>query len=112
MSRILFVCVSLCLDRLVMLFFLHAVPEECTFWKLPFFWRRVYTSESGVIHDPGSHDPDPGPREKSMKKSSVSFETECRYRSCLRFKVILTQGTHMLQCLYKTKVISKAGQGH
>ena len=32
----------------------------------------MYTSESGVIHDP-----DPGPQEKSMKKSCVSFETEC-----------------------------------
>ncbi len=46
------------------------------------------TSESAVIqktymqisHDPGSHDPDPGPQEKSMKKSCVSFETECKTR--------------------------------
>ncbi len=56
------------------------LKRNATFWKLPFFWRRVYTSESGVIHishDPGSHDPDPGPQEKSMKKSCVSFETEC-----------------------------------
>ena len=30
-----------------------------------------------ISHDPGSHDPDPGPQEKSMKKSCVSFETEC-----------------------------------
>ncbi len=61
----------------------------------------MYTSESGVIHhfdnaygnnlpktplenlyaeisyDPGSHEPDPGPQEKSTKKSCVSFETEC-----------------------------------
>ncbi len=69
------------------------LKRNATFWKLPFFWRRVYTSESGIIHhfdnahgnnlpkapfhDPGSHDPDPGPQEKSMKKSCVSFETEC-----------------------------------
>ncbi len=32
-----------------------------------------------ISHDPGSHDPDPGPQEKSMKKSCVSFETECSY---------------------------------
>ena len=31
-----------------------------------------------MSHDPGLHDPDPGPQEKSMKKSCVSFETECR----------------------------------
>ncbi len=31
-----------------------------------------------ISHDTGSHDPDPGPQEKSMKKSCVSFETECR----------------------------------
>ncbi len=31
-----------------------------------------------ISHDPGSHDPDPGLQEKSMKKSCVSFETECR----------------------------------
>ncbi len=24
--------------------------RKATFFKLPFFWRRVYTSESGVIH--------------------------------------------------------------
>ncbi len=30
-----------------------------------------------ISHDPGSHDSDPGPQEKSMKKSCVSFETEC-----------------------------------
>ena len=30
-----------------------------------------------ISHDPGSHDPDPGPQEKSTKKSCVSFETEC-----------------------------------
>ncbi len=30
-----------------------------------------------ISHDPGSHDPDPGPQKKSMKKSCVSFETEC-----------------------------------
>ncbi len=24
--------------------------RNATFLKLPFFWRRVYTSESGVIH--------------------------------------------------------------
>ncbi len=68
-----------------------SLKRNATFWKLPFFWRRVYTRESGVIHhfdnahgnnlpkthDPGSHDPDPGPQEKSTKKSCVSFETEC-----------------------------------
>ena len=42
----------------------------------------MYTSESGFIHDPGSHDPDPGPQEKSMKKSCVSFETECILLLC------------------------------
>ncbi len=30
-----------------------------------------------ISHDPGSNDPDPGPQENSMKKSCVSFETEC-----------------------------------
>ncbi len=30
-----------------------------------------------ISHDLGSHDPDPGPQEKSAKKSCVSFETEC-----------------------------------
>ncbi len=34
-----------------------------------------------IFHDPGSHDPDPGPQEKSMKKSCVSFEAECRWHS-------------------------------
>ncbi len=27
-----------------------SLKRNATFWKLPFFWRRVYTSESGVIH--------------------------------------------------------------
>ncbi len=48
-----------------------------TFFKLPVFWRRAYTNEYGVIHDPGSQDPDPGRQEKSMKNSCVSFDTEC-----------------------------------
>ena len=30
-----------------------------------------------ISHDPGSHDPDPGPQEKSTKKSCVSFGKEC-----------------------------------
>ena len=30
-----------------------------------------------ISHDPRSHDPDPAPQEKSMKKSCISFETEC-----------------------------------
>ena len=30
-----------------------------------------------ISHDPRTHDPDPGPQEKAMKKSCVSFETEC-----------------------------------
>ncbi len=30
-----------------------------------------------ISHDPGSQDIDPGPQEKSTKKSCVSFETEC-----------------------------------
>ena len=43
----------------------------------------MYTNEYGgvnvqISHDPGSHDPEPGPQEKSTKKSCVSFETECR----------------------------------
>ncbi len=48
------------------------------FLKLPFFWRRVYTNEYGVMqisYDPRLHDPDPGPLEKSRKKSCVSFQT-------------------------------------
>ncbi len=62
------------------------LKRNTTYWKLPFFWRRVYTSESGVIsHDPGSHDPDPGPQEKSTKKSCVSFETECIYKAYKAF---------------------------
>ncbi len=38
----------------------------------------AFLLEKSVYHDPGSHDSDPGPQEKSMKKSCVSFETECR----------------------------------
>ncbi len=34
-----------------------------------------------ISHDPGSHDPNPGPQEKSMKKSCVSLETECMFAS-------------------------------
>ncbi len=30
-----------------------------------------------ISHDPGSHDPDPGPQGKCIEKSCVSFETEC-----------------------------------
>ena len=30
-----------------------------------------------ISHNPRSHDSDPGPQEKSMRKSCVSFETEC-----------------------------------
>ena len=65
-----------------------SLKRIATFSKLPFFCRRVYTNEYGVIHhfgnangshDPGLHDPDPGPQEKSMKKSCVSFETGCIY---------------------------------
>ncbi len=38
----------------------------------------VNCSHMQISRDPGSHDPDPGPQEKSMKKSCVSFATECR----------------------------------
>ena len=43
----------------------------------------MHTNEYEVIHmhisrDSGLHDSDPGPQEKSMKKSCVSFETECK----------------------------------
>ena len=38
-------------------------------------YKKTYMQMS---HDPGSHDPDPGLHEKSMTKSCVSFETECR----------------------------------
>ncbi len=38
-----------------------------------------------ISHDPGSHDPDPGPQEKSMKKSCVSFETECSQLVVINF---------------------------
>ena len=31
-----------------------------------------------IFHDPGSHDPDPGPQGKSTKKSCISFETQCK----------------------------------
>ena len=51
--------------------------RNATFLKLAFFWRRVYTSESGAIHDPRLHDPDPGPQDKSTKKSCVSFGKDC-----------------------------------
>ena len=40
-------------------------------------WIWGYTSFQQCSYDPGSHDTDPGPKEKSMKKSCVSFETEC-----------------------------------
>ena len=26
------------------------LKRNAAFWKLPFFWRREYTSESGVVH--------------------------------------------------------------
>ena len=62
------------------------LKRNATSRKLSFFWRRVHTSESAswlhfkkqISHDLGSHDP--GPREKSMKKSCVSFDTECSWR--------------------------------
>ncbi len=31
-----------------------------------------------ISHDPGQHDPDPGPQEKSTMKSCISFETQCK----------------------------------
>ncbi len=39
----------------------------------------MYTSESGVMHhfDNAHGDPDPGPQEKSMEKSCVSFGKDC-----------------------------------
>ncbi len=61
----------------------------------------MYPSECGVIHhfnnahgmqishDPGLHDPDPGPQEKSMKKSCVSFETECRMDAVILVPVVM-----------------------
>ncbi len=41
--------------------------------------KSVYIIHHASLHghDPGSHDPDPGPQENSMKKSCVSFESEC-----------------------------------
>ncbi len=39
-------------------FWWRRVPKRkmvCTFLKLPFFWRRVYTSESGFIHHHSIH---------------------------------------------------------
>ncbi len=38
--------------------------------------------------DPGSHDPDPGPQEKSTEKSYVSFETECSAQTGACFKAL------------------------
>ncbi len=51
-----------------------SLKRIATFLKLRFFWRTVYMQ---ISYDPGLHDPDPGPQEKSKKKSCVSFETEC-----------------------------------
>ena len=39
--------------------------------------KIVYQWIWGYTYDPMSHDPDPGPPEKSTKKSCISFETEC-----------------------------------
>ena len=95
-----------------------SLKRNATFWKLTFFWRRVYTIESGVIygrslifdrmhisHDPGSHDPDPGPQEKSMKKSCVSFETECISRSSIFF-------TELWHALWPYKITLELNSTH
>ncbi len=57
--------------------------RNATFLKLRFFWRRVYTSESGVMHH---FDPHPGPQEKSTEKSCVSFGKDCKSRRLSRLQ--------------------------
>ncbi len=52
----------------------YAWGKNSNFWM--FWWITLFIWF--ISHDPGSHDPDPGPQEKSMKKSCVSVETECR----------------------------------
>ncbi len=37
----------------------------------------LHITDMQISPDRGSQDPDPGRQEKSMKKSCVSFETEC-----------------------------------
>ncbi len=64
--------------------------RNATFLKLCFFWRRVYTNESGVMHDPRLHDPDPGPQEKSTEKSCVSFGKDCNRVCDIRMTRIKT----------------------
>ncbi len=52
----------------------HSVSKELQhFWSCLYQWIWGYVQ---ISHDPRSHDPDPGPQEKFMKKSCVSFETE------------------------------------
>ncbi len=54
------------------------LKRNATFWKLPFFLEVAFLfGEECIPVNLGLHDPDPGPQEKSMKKSCVSFETEC-----------------------------------
>ena len=69
------------------------LKRNATFWTLPFFQRRVYTSESGLIfldevfwklfRKPICRFP--MIQEKSMKKSCVSFEIECILEQCCSF---------------------------
>ncbi len=46
-----------------------------------------------ISHDTRSYDPDPGPHEKSTKKSCVSFETECTSYSS-QLTEVDTHGPH------------------
>ncbi len=51
---------------------------NATFLKLPFFWRRVYTSESEVIHHFDNQDPMSGSVTRGHQgKCCVSFGKEC-----------------------------------
>ncbi len=69
---------------------IHSVSKESQhFWSCLSFGEECIPMNMGayiistiqISHDPGSHEPDPGPQEKSTKKSCVSFETECRFLS-------------------------------
>ncbi len=81
--RELFLLQFLC-HSLYVLLKLHCHPRLIKF-VYTLSLKRIATLRKirePISHDPRSHDPDPGPKEKSMKKSCTSFETECISCEC------------------------------
>ena len=69
---------------------LHSFPKETQhFWSCPSFGEEcipvnlglyiVKKTDMQISHDPRLHDPDPGPQEKSTKKSCVSLGKGCKW---------------------------------